>query len=397
MQDKPIVYPLETTGLWGESVRQRKPIITNDYAAPDPHKRGTPEGHVPIVRHMNIPVFQGDRIVAVAGVGNKSTDYDEGDLRQLQLLMDGWWQIVMRKKTQEELHQHAVAIELANQTLKELNQVAESATRAKSEFLANMSHEIRTPMTAILGFSDLLLSPNLPYNEQREFLAGIQRNGKALLELIDDILDLSRIEADRLTLEKMDCPLRQIVDDVLSTVQVQAQEKRLNLKVDYRFPLPETIRTDPARLRQILVNLLGNAVKFTGQGDVRLTIRCLREAAGPPRIQFAVSDAGIGIPADKIGELFQPFVQVDGSATRRYGGTGLGLAISKRLAEALGGDIEVISELGKGSTFTLTIDPGSLDGVRMLQGPKTVAAADVEPVRQRTEPVTARSTVVGGR
>ena len=157
---------------------------------------------------------------------------------------------------------------------------AEAANRAKSEFLANMSHEIRTPMTAILGFCDLLASPNLPYQEQREFLAGIQRNGKALLELISDILDLSRIEADRLTLEKVDYPLPQIIDDVLSVVQVRAEQKGLALEVDYAFPLPETIHTDPLRLRQVLTNLVGNAAKFTERGKVRIAVRCIRETNG---------------------------------------------------------------------------------------------------------------------
>ena len=242
-----------------------------------------------------------------------------------------------------------------------------------------MSHEIRTPMTAILGFSDLLASPNLPYQEQREFLAGIQRNGKALLELISDILDLSRIEADRLTLDRVDCPLQQIIDDVLSVVQVRAEQKGLALEVDYAFPLPETIHTDPVRLRQVLTNLIGNAVKFTEHGAVRITVRCTRETDGSGRMQFAISDTGIGIPADKIGDLFQPFTQVDGSATRRYGGTGLGLAISRRLAKALGGDVEVTSQLGKGSTFTLTIDAGSLKGVRMLQSPQVPSTAEEEP------------------
>jgi PAS domain S-box-containing protein len=262
------------------------------------------------------------------------------------------------------------------EALVKATRAAQAANRAKSEFLANMSHEIRTPMTAILGFSDLLMTPDLPYSEQREFLEGIQRNGKALLELIGDILDLSKIEAEKLTLEKVDCPLRPIVDDVLSAAAVWVERKGLRLNVDCEFSLPETIHTDPLRLRQILMNLLGNAVKFTSQGDVSFTIRCLREATGPARMQFTVSDTGIGIPADKIGDLFQPFTQVDGSANRRCGGTGLGLAISQRLATELGGDIQVASEWGKGSTFTLTVDPGSLVGIPMGQQLKPVATAD---------------------
>ena len=262
---------------------------------------------------------------------------------------------------------------------------AEAANRAKSEFLANMSHEIRTPMTAILGFSDLLASPNLPYQEQRAFLAGIQRNGKALLELISDILDLSRIEAGRLTVDRMDCPLQQIIDDVLSVVQVRAGEKGLALVVDRTFPLPETIHTDPVRLRQVLTNLIGNAVKFTERGSVRIAVRCTRETDGAARMQFAISDTGLGIPADKIGELFDPFTQVDGSASRCYGGTGLGLAISRRLAKALGGDVQVTSQLGQGSIFTLTIDAGSLNGVLMLQSPQAPSTAEEQPSSMQHE------------
>ena len=157
---------------------------------------------------MNIPLFDGERIVAVAGVGNKRAEYDERDLRQLRLLMEGWWQIATRKKAEQELRKYAADLEAANQTLQELNRLAESATRAKSEFLANMSHEIRTPLTAILGYSELLSSPRRSSAEQRECLETIRRNGEALLQLINDILDLSRIEAGKLVGEKARCPLR---------------------------------------------------------------------------------------------------------------------------------------------------------------------------------------------
>ncbi len=167
-------------------------------------------------------------------------------------------------------------------------------------------------MTAVLGFSDILLmSAELSAQRTTRLPGGDSENGKALLGLIDDILDLSRIEADRLPLEKADCPLRQIVDDVISAVQVQAETEGTEPGVDYRFPLPETIHTDPARLRQVLVNLVGNAVKFTEQGGVRVIVGCTRRADGTGRMRFAVSDTGIGIPADNIDELFQPFVQVD--------------------------------------------------------------------------------------
>jgi PAS domain S-box-containing protein len=287
--------------------------------------------------------------------------------------------ITENKRAEDDLRAANARLEHAVARAEELAVHAEAASRAKSEFLANMSHEIRTPLTAILGFSELLATPNLLYQEQREFLAEIQSNGRALLELISDILDLSRIEADRLTLEKVDCPLHQIIVDVLSVVQVRAKQKGLSLEVDYAFPLPVTIHTDPARLRQVLTNLIGNAVKFTERGVVRITVRSTRLPDGSGRMEFAISDTGIGIPADKIDELFQPFMQADGSSTRRYGGTGLGLAISRRVAKALGGVVEVVSRLGEGSTFTLTIDAGSLDGVRMLESPTPPATGWTQP------------------
>ena len=217
----------------------------------------------------------------------------------------------------------------AEEELQRAKEAAEAANRAKSEFLANVSHEIRTPMTAVLGFADLLATADLPHRDHQEYVEAIRRNGKALLALIDDILDLSRIEGDKLSLKKAACPLRQIIDEVLDVVQVSARKKGLTLEAHYEFPLPELIHTDAAQLREILVNLAGNAVKFTERGGVGVGVRCTREADGRAQVHFAVSDTGIGIPADKIGEIFLPFTQVDMSATRRYGGTGLGLAICK--------------------------------------------------------------------
>ena len=259
----------------------------------------------------------------------------------------------------------------AEQKLAEAKDAAEAANRAKSEFLANMSHEIRTPMTAILGFTELLTLSNLPVAEQHHHIETIQRSGRVLLELINDILDLSKIEAGKMTLEPVGCSTRQIADDVRSLMQERAREKGLALEIELPPPVQDTLHTDPVRLRQILVNLVGNAIKFTAEGEVRLTVRCLRPPDAPPRVQFVVSDTGIGMSEQQMRDIFEPFTQADNSATRRHGGTGLGLTIAKRLAKVLDGDIEVQSEPGKGSTFTLSIDPGPLQDLPAPEPPPT--------------------------
>ena len=238
--------------------------------------------------------------------------------------------------------------------LRDAKKRAETASRVKSHFLANMSHEIRTPMTAILGFADILAA-EAATPEASDACRIIQRNGEHLLKVINDILDLSKIESGKDIIETQRCSLREIMTDVVVTLQARADAKGLPLTVEYADDVPNEIATDPVRLRQILVNLIGNAVKFTEQGNIRVVVRRENQSVGCKEIAVDVIDTGIGIAEEHVSKLFQPFTQADTSSQRRFGGTGLGLAISKRLARMLGGDIQVASTLGQGTTFHLTI------------------------------------------
>lgn len=264
-----------------------------------------------------------------------------------------------RKTAERQLREYAAALEANNKALEEFYRQAEAATRAKSQFLANMSHEIRTPMTAILGYTELLLEDLQQHGkspDQLEALRTIQRNGNHLLELINDILDLAKIEAGRLEVERKPVVLRELLEEVAALMQVRAEAKNLPLILDLQPPLPVTITSDPLRLRQILINLLGNAIKFTEAGEVRLRVRLTEPSAGSHQLRIGVIDTGIGITPEQMARLFQPFSQGDSSTTRKYGGTGLGLTISRRLAQLLGGDVTAESTPGQGSAFTVTID-----------------------------------------
>ncbi len=237
------------------------------------------------------------------------------------------------------------------------------ASMAKGSFLANMSHEIRTPLTAIIGFSEALLDSNQSMQERISAINTINRSGKHLLHIINEILDLSKIEAEKLDIELIQIPVLQLLQEIEPLVAMQASEKGLEFKVNYNFPLPETITTDPTRLKQILLNLTSNAIKFTADGSIHVNVACDPDEQ---LISFEVVDSGIGITAEQAGHIFNPFVQADSSTTRKYGGTGLGLTLSKQLAGMLGGDLSLQSKIGAGSRFTLTVGSGRLDNVSML-------------------------------
>ncbi len=262
------------------------------------------------------------------------------------------------------------------QKLEGAKRQAESASVAKSTFLANMSHEIRTPLTAILGFSETL-AENTSDPASAQAVETILRNGHHLLGIINDVLDISKIEAGKLAVNLTNHSPSDVVEEVIELMQVKADAAGIRLQREYDGAIPTVIRTDPARLRQILINLVGNAIKFTRNGYVRLVTRFVNNAN--PAIEFDVIDTGIGMTGEHIAALFQPFVQADSSTTRRFGGTGLGLTISRRLSQMLGGDVTLIeSREGVGSCFRAVVDAGDIDHVEMVvPQPKVVDAAPV--------------------
>ncbi len=270
--------------------------------------------------------------------------------------------------------QLALALEEKARVAQEL----EITTRSRTMFLANMSHEIRTPMTAILGFMDVLLDDGAEADERRRLAKAIRTNSEHLLAIINDVLDLTKIEAGGMTVSPGPVDPLQVVADAVTALQPSAREKGLDLHVVVEAPVPVSIATDAHRLRQILMNLVGNAIKFTRHGGIRVAVRMADSAPTPrvdpdpadapaatSRLRIMVTDTGLGMDQAQQARIFQPFLQADASTTRRFGGTGLGLAISRRLARLLGGDITVRSEPGHGSTFMVEIGTGPVVGVAM--------------------------------
>ena len=460
-------YALAETGMWGEAVRQRKPIVINDYSADHPLAKGYPEGHVRLTRFLSVPVIVDKIIVAVVGVGNKETDYSERDILQLQLLMDSAWKAVRQQQAEHNYRQlfdvmpagfalHEIitdensapfdyrflsvnpaferltglrASDIVGRTVREvlpdtehswidryarvalsgeparfteysaaldrhyevaaycpqpgrfavifqdvteqkktldrlhlttlraqdLAEQSQAASKAKSEFLANMSHEIRTPLNGVQGMLQLLQTTPLN-DEQFQYVTMALKSSDRLTTLLSDILDLSRIEAGKMTVHNVEFNPAELKEAVLDLFVLAAREKSLSFDFQVHPGFPPLVVGDDVRLRQILFNLVGNAIKFTSSGRVNVDLSPLPSPCGDRlQILLCVSDTGPGVPDDKLNEIFEPFVQADGSYVRNHQGAGLGLSIVRRLVLLMGGTLAIDSTPGEGTTICLAI------------------------------------------
>jgi PAS domain S-box-containing protein len=340
--DKSRTFPVDKAGLWAEAIRRRTPVITNDYANA-PERRGVPEGHIPLFRHMNVPVIDHDRIQLLVGVANKDSDYTDSDVVQLCLIMDGVWQILQRKRMEKEL-------------VRAMHE-ARFADRAKGQFLANMSHELRTPLNGIMGMTQLLLNTGGLTDEQKEYLNLSLESSIQLSRVLSSLLDLSNIETDCESLNRKAFDLHETIRSATALLLPQAEIKDIGLDCRLDSALPVKVHGDGEKLRQILVNLMHNAVKFTEQGKVTVSASSEEspDAPGLLTVHLSIADTGIGIPEDKREDIFERFMLGEDFMTKRYSGAGLGLTISRRLAEIMDGTIGLESRPGEGSVFTLTL------------------------------------------
>jgi signal transduction histidine kinase/ActR/RegA family two-component response regulator len=323
-------------------------------------------------------------IIGNRSEANVSRAFEAGDQELIEGGLSVYLDVLARKRAETQLREAKEAAEAAHRDAEEARAAAERAAGAKSSFLAAMSHEIRTPLTSVLGMADLLATEDLA-ERQNGYVEAIRASGRHLLTILNDILDFSRIEAERLELERIDFPLGGVLGELRSLVAPQAAERDLAVAFELDEGAPPMVRGDPTRLRQVLFNLIGNALKFTREGRISVAAQQAARDGRIVRLRFEVRDTGVGIPSERQAALFEPFSQHDASTTRRYGGTGLGLAICKRLVEAMGGAIGVESTTGAGSLFWFEVpleigdptaaaavttrpafDPGSTPPLRVL-------------------------------
>ena len=382
-EGKGLHYSIDEAGVWVDCVHQRKPVIHNDYAAL-PHRKGMPAGHAQVIRELVVPTLRDGRVVSILGVGNKPSDYDEQDVEFVSYIADVVWVIVERKRMEDDL--------------RKAKEAAEAANRAKSVFLANMSHELRTPLNAILGFSDLMTRDRSLSAEQQENLSIINRSGEHLLSLINDVLDMAKIESGRVAVQEHAFDLYHLLDGLVDLFRARATDKGLTLILNRAPDVPRYIVSDESKLRQILINLLGNAVKFTEEGGIGLRVRvktkdegqktdqAVRPSSSVVRLVFELQDTGPGIAPQELETIFEPFVQ-SASGYKTTQGTGLGLAICRQFAHLMGGELTTssVEATGVGALFELDLpvrraDVTGLAGFEQPEKARAIGLAPGQPV-----------------
>lgn len=336
--------------LFGNVMVTKEPVISNT-PAEDPRRCGLPPGHPPLNHFLGLPFFHGDSMVGMVGVANRPGGYDEDIIKMLEPFLSTSANLIvgLRNETQRQAMEEA-----QNQAQAELTRAKEQAEKAsitKSRFLATMSHEIRTPLNGILGMAQLLLTPQLEDSERTEAAETILNSGQTLLTLLNDLLDLAKIEEGKLTINKLAVDPAHLVKETINLFKSSAEIKDLDLTYEISPSLNRRYISDPVRLRQMLSNFVSNALKFTEEGSIHISVRAEKGYDKRNYLIFSVTDTGIGISEEDQKSLFQPFTQLDNSTTRTFSGTGLGLFLIQRMAHMLRGTAGVTSKLGEGSTF----------------------------------------------